>query len=56
MGVKWAKSVPSFLSIPLSDQTILLEESWAQIFLLSVSQWSIQVDAGIKTIVYFGSN
>ena len=46
MSVKWAKSVPSFLSLPLSDQTILLEEAWAQLFLLSISQWSIQVDEG----------
>ena len=46
MCVKWAKSVPSFLSLPLSDQTLLLEESWAQLFLLGIAQWSIQVDEG----------
>ena len=46
MSVKWAKSVPSFMSLPLSDQTVLLEESWAQLFLLNISQWSIQIDEG----------
>ena len=46
MSVKWAKSVPSFLSLPLSDQTVLLEESWAQLFLLNMSQWSVQIDEG----------
>ena len=51
MSVKWAKSVPSFMSLPLSDQTVLLEESWAQLFLLNISQWSIQIDEG-KFIIY----
>ena len=46
MSVKWAKSVPSFLSLPLTDQTLLLEESWAQLFLLNISQWSIEIDEG----------
>ena len=46
MSVKWAKSVPSFLSLPLSDQTILLEESWAQLFLLNISQWAVHIDEG----------
>ena len=47
MSVKWAKSVPSFLSLPSTDQTLLLEESWAQLFLLNISQWSINIDEGI---------
>ena len=47
MSVKWAKSVPSFLSLPTTDQTLLLEESWAQLFLLNISQWSINIDEGI---------
>ena len=50
MSVKWAKSVPSFLSLPLSDQTVLLEESWAQLFLLKISQWSVHIDEGKRNI------
>ena len=50
MSVKWAKSVPSFLSLPLSDQTVLLEESWAQLFLLNISQWSVHIDEGKRNI------
>jgi hypothetical protein len=28
------------------DQTLLLEESWAILFLLSLAQWSVQIDEG----------
>ena len=55
MSVKWAKSVPSFLSLPLTDQTLLLEESWAQLFLLNISQWSIEIDEG-NNYIHYNSN
>lgn len=55
MSVKWAKSVPSFLSLPLSDQTVLLEESWAQLFLLNISQWSVHIDESKSNIWYYYS-
>ena len=46
MGVKWARSIPSFLQLPARDQTILLENAWSQLFILSLAQWSIPFDEG----------
>uniref|UniRef100_A0A8D8YZH1 Photoreceptor-specific nuclear receptor n=1 Tax=Cacopsylla melanoneura TaxID=428564 RepID=A0A8D8YZH1_9HEMI len=41
MAVKWAKNLPSFAALPFRDQVILLEESWAELFLLNAIQWSL---------------
>ena len=46
MSIKWAKSVPSFLQLQESDQTLLLEESWAQLFIIGLAQWTIRFDEG----------
>lgn len=40
MAVKWAKSVPSFASLPLDDRTILIRDSWADLFVLTCAQWN----------------
>lgn len=39
LAIKWAKSMPSFMQIPLKDQTILLENSWAELFILIAAQY-----------------
>ncbi|XP_022247858.1 photoreceptor-specific nuclear receptor-like [Limulus polyphemus] len=39
VAIKWAKNLPSFVNIPFRDQVILLEESWAELFLLCSIQW-----------------
>ncbi|GJQ81572.1 tll [Trypoxylus dichotomus] len=39
MNVKWAQNIPSFITLPLSDQLLLLEESWRELFILGVSQF-----------------
>ncbi|XP_054159673.1 photoreceptor-specific nuclear receptor-like [Oppia nitens] len=44
MAVKWAKNLPSFANLTFRDQIILLEESWAEIFLLSAIQWCLPLD------------
>ena len=44
MSIKWAKSVPSFLQLQDADQTLLLEDSWAQLFIIGLAQWGIQFD------------
>ncbi|KRY93439.1 Photoreceptor-specific nuclear receptor [Trichinella pseudospiralis] len=41
MVVKWAKSLPSFMALSFRDQVILLEESWSDLFLLTLYQWSM---------------
>jgi hypothetical protein len=48
LAVKWAKSVPSFNQLPVSDQKVLLEESWAELFVLTSAQWGLQIDGGEK--------
>lgn len=46
MSIKWAKSVPSFLQLHDPDQTLLLEDSWAQLFVIGLAQWGIQFEDG----------
>ena len=40
MSVRWTKNLASFSALTQSDQAALLEESWAQLFLLCSIQWS----------------
>lgn len=44
MNVKWAKNVPSFTNLPLSDQLILLEESWRELFILGAAQFMLPLE------------
>lgn len=39
MNVKWAKNVPSFTALPLSDQLLLLKETWRELFVLGAAQF-----------------
>jgi len=39
MNVKWAHNLPAFTSLPYSDQILLLEESWKELFVLGLSQF-----------------
>ncbi|XP_035712614.1 photoreceptor-specific nuclear receptor isoform X1 [Folsomia candida] len=45
MAVKWAKNLPSFGTLPFRDQVILLEEAWADLFLLNAIQWCMPGDS-----------
>ena len=53
MSVKWARNIPSFLSLPFRDQAILLEESWTELFILTASQWSFPIDISKYSILWF---
>ncbi|XP_063878163.1 nuclear receptor subfamily 2 group E member 1-like [Scylla paramamosain] len=44
LGVKWARSIPSFMQLPFRDQAILLEESWSELFVVAAAQWSLPLD------------
>lgn len=44
MNVKWAKNVPAFTNLPLSDQLLLLEESWRELFVLGSAQFLFPTD------------
>ncbi|XP_046145970.1 protein dissatisfaction-like [Osmia bicornis bicornis] len=43
-AVRWARSIHSFLQLPYRDQTILLEESWSELFVLTAAQWNFPVE------------
>ena len=44
MSVRWAKSIPSFQQLGATDQQLLLESSWSQLFILSLAQWAVHLD------------
>ncbi|EDS45680.1 conserved hypothetical protein [Culex quinquefasciatus] len=50
MAVKWAKNLPSFASLTFRDQVILLEESWAELFLLNAIQWCMPIETSACTL------
>lgn len=39
MNVKWAKNVPAFTALQLSDQLLLLKETWRELFILGAAQF-----------------
>lgn len=43
--VKWARSVPAFIELPMTDQIKLLENSWSEIFILFSFQWNLKIDS-----------
>ncbi|GAB0088573.1 nuclear receptor subfamily 2 group E member 1-like [Sergentomyia squamirostris] len=47
LAVKWAKNVPSFAQLPSRDQTVLLQDSWAELFVLTAAQWGFTADLSI---------
>ena len=44
MVVQWVRCLAPFQGIQESDQRLLLEESWTQLFLLHLAQWSMSWD------------
>lgn len=44
MNVKWAKNVPAFTNLPISDQLLLLEQTWRELFVLGAAQFLAPVD------------
>ncbi|KAJ2954159.1 hypothetical protein O0L34_g2387 [Tuta absoluta] len=44
MNVKWAKNVPAFTSLSLSDRLLLLEESWRDLFVVGCAQFLYPMD------------
>ncbi|CAG9789000.1 unnamed protein product [Diatraea saccharalis] len=53
MNVKWAKNVPAFATLSLSDRLLLLVESWRDLFVLGTAQFLYPVDL---KILYDSSN
>ncbi|XP_046461109.1 nuclear receptor subfamily 2 group E member 1-like [Daphnia pulex] len=44
LTVRWAKSIPSFSHLFYRDQSLLLEEAWCELFVLTVAQWGLSLD------------
>ncbi|OQR79896.1 nuclear receptor subfamily 2 group E member 1-like, partial [Tropilaelaps mercedesae] len=44
MVIRWVKCLPTFQTLSRSDQVCLLEESWKDLYLFYMSQWSTGVD------------
>lgn len=44
LSIRWAKSIPSFNQLPINDQKRLLNESWAELFIIAASQWGLSID------------
>lgn len=44
LAVRWARSIQSFLQLPIHDQRKLLENSWSQLFVITASQWGLNLD------------
>lgn len=53
LAVKWAKSMPSFSQIPLTDQTLLLEESWSELFVVTAAQHGLAFESERIKITLF---
>lgn len=44
LALKWVKTVPSFTQLPFSDQKLLIDEAWAELFVLTAAQWGLPID------------
>jgi nuclear receptor subfamily 2 group E protein 3 len=47
MAIKWCKSLPTFNSLPFHDQSVLLEQTWSDMFLICALQCSLPSQANI---------
>lgn len=47
LSIRWAKSIPSFNQLPVIDQKSLLNDSWAELFIVAAAQWGFTFDAEI---------
>lgn len=43
LAVKWAKSMPSFNQIGVHDQNLLLEDCWAELFVIMAAQYGLPI-------------
>ncbi|CAG2168794.1 unnamed protein product, partial [Oppiella nova] len=43
-NIKWLKTLPVFVSLPMRDQLLLIEEGWRELFILSAAQFMHPID------------
>lgn len=44
MAVRWVRCLAPFQTLSKHDQLLLLQESWKELFLLHLAQWSVPWD------------
>ncbi|XP_037912046.1 nuclear receptor subfamily 2 group E member 1 [Hermetia illucens] len=44
MAVRWVRCLMPFQTLSKNDQHLLLQESWKELFLLNLAQWSVPLD------------
>lgn len=47
LSIRWAKSIPSFNQLPVNDQKSLLNDSWAELFIVAAAQWGLVIEEDI---------
>ncbi len=55
MAIKWCKSLPTFNSLPFQDQSILLEQTWSDMFLICALQCSLPTQPNIFLTINSGT-
>ncbi|XP_067623099.1 protein tailless [Eurosta solidaginis] len=55
-NVNWIKSVQAFQSLPMPDQLLLLEDSWKEFFILSLSQYIMPINFQQLLYIYEAEN
>lgn len=43
LAVKWTRSIPSFIQLSSTDQNLLLEECWAELFIIMSAQYGLPI-------------
>ncbi|CAF1010613.1 unnamed protein product [Didymodactylos carnosus] len=43
-SIRWARTIPSFIQLPDTDQLTLLQESWSELFLITAAEHQMSID------------
>jgi hypothetical protein len=52
-SVKWARTQRSFLSLPFSDQAVLLEDGWSDLFILTAAETKLISNESKFFVLFF---
>lgn len=51
LAVRWTKSIPSFNQLNTNDQNLLLEESWAELFVIMSAQYGLPIESESPNLI-----
>lgn len=49
LAVKWTRSIPSFIQLSSTDQNLLLEECWAELFIIMSAQYGLPIGSKLHS-------